>query len=98
MESVRYWLKEDPDSLQARQVRRQIERVGSYLYDPRLRMRYRGLESYHNRMPSILSMYLRGASIEEIADYYRPVFTTYGIGRSLDILSAYIADRLNRGE
>ncbi len=97
-ETVRYWLREDLDSVQARRVRSQVERVGSYLYDSRLKTRYRGLESYQNRLPSILSMYLRGLSIEEIAAHYRPVFTAYGVDRSLDILADHIAYRLNRGE
>ncbi len=95
-ESVRRWLREEPDSPQAQRVCRQVERLGMYIHDPKLRSKFRGLESYYNRLPSIVSMYLRGKSTEDIADYYRPVFTAYGVAHSLDILCAHIADRLHK--
>ena len=97
-ESVKYWMRAEPDCTQAMYVRRQLESVGSFVHEPKLRARYRGLESYHKRLPLIVSMYVRGSSIEEIADYYKPVFTDYGVTRSLDILSGHIADRLNKGQ
>ena len=96
-ESVRRWMREDADSEQAACVRGQVERLNLYLHEPRLRARYKGLESYYTRMPAILSMYARGRSLDEIAEYYRPVLTTYGVDRSLDILSEHIARRLNEG-
>lgn len=95
-EKVRYFLRSEPDSPQAEQVRWHLERVCTYMHDPALRAKYRGLEGYHNRLPSIISMYLRGRSVDDIADYYKPVFTTYGIERALEILSEHIADRLNK--
>lgn len=96
VESVRRCFQEEPDSAQAKEVRWQLERISSYMHDPKLRSKYKGLETYHSRLPSILSMYLRGWSVEQIADYYKPVYTTYGIERSLHLLSEHIAERLNK--
>ncbi|MDQ3855090.1 MAG: hypothetical protein M3281_01680 [Chloroflexota bacterium] len=95
-ENVRAWLRSSSDTRQARLVRGEVERVGLYLHDPRLHARYKGLENYHRRLPSILSLYLRGRSVEEIAEQYKPVFTAYGVDHSLDILCEHIAYRLNR--
>ena len=96
-EKVRRWMREDLDCPQAQAVRLQVERLSTYLHEPRFRARYKGLESYYYRLPSILSMYLRGLSIEEIADYYRPVFTTFGVTHSIEIVAEHIAQRLNKG-
>lgn len=97
-ETVRRLLREESRSTEADRVRRQVESLPSYLYDPKFRTCFRGLENYHARLPSVVSMYLRGMSVEEIAQYYRPVFTVYGITRSLDALCEYIAARLNSGK
>lgn len=89
-------MREELGTAQAERVRGQVERVGIYMHEPKLVAKYKGLENYHRRLHSILWMYLRGSSEEEIADYYSPQFTAYGVTRSLDILSAHIADRLNK--
>lgn len=83
------------DPARVERVRDQLERLPSYLHDAELTARFRGLESYHGRMPALLSMYLRGKSIEQIAAHYRPVLTPYGVERAFEILFAYMALRLN---
>jgi hypothetical protein len=91
-------MQEDPNHPQARRVRAQVERIGTYMHEPRLRARYKGLENYHSRLPSILTMSMRGLSPDEVAAYYgTPTITTYGVTRSLQIVSEHIAKRLNQG-
>lgn len=96
-QSVRRWLREDLESSQAQRVCRQVERLNVYAHDRRLASRYRGMESYHKRLPMIVSTYMRGGSLDEIADLYRPVLTPYGVNLTIDILCDYIAWRLNKG-